>query len=438
MEHTQEFLQRRRFLMVVPLLGLPFVAMIFWALGGGKGIEQQQTVRQQAGINMNIPGANFSKADGNMNKLSIYEQAKLDSQKYEQDKRLDPYFQFATLEEAAGKEEKKESKLLGNKPRDLQTPGDSGPDEMDDNEIAVREKIQQLTQQLQRSAAPRLQESFAGDTLITPTASASPSEVDRLEALMENMQEGSQTDEEMREISQVLDKILDIQHPERVKERLNGIREKELVNVEAVEAAGETEYQTLLAAEPTAPPHDSVLFYGSQEDNAFYTLEEFVVADGIANAIEALIQGEQTIVSGGMVKLRLLSDLVIQKNTIPAGAFVYGTCSLNGERLKIDIKSVGHHTSIYPVNLKVYDLDGQEGLFVPGAITRDAAKNASSQMFQDVQLYSMDPSLAAQAASAGVQAASGLMSKKVKLVKFTVKSGYRVFLRDSRSTSPTI
>jgi conjugative transposon TraM protein len=436
MEHTEEFRQHRRFLMVVPLLVLPFVAMIFWALGGGKGI-QQQPERPQAGINMTLPGVNYSKVDGNMNKLSIYEQAKLDSQKYEQDKRLDPYFQFATLEQASGKDEKKESKLLGSKPKDPLQLHDTGKGPLDENEAAVREKLRQLTRHLQRSSAPPANEPSSVDTLLMPTTLGTSSEVDRLEALMENLQEDSGSDEEMREISQVLDKILDIQHPERVKERLKGIQENEQKNAKRVEAAGKADYQTLLSTEPVAPVNDSLL-YASQENNAFYTLDEFAIADGSTNAIEALIQGEQTIVSGGIVKLRLLSDLLIQKNTIPAGAFVYGICTVNGERLKIDIKSVAHHSSIYPVSLKVYDLDGQEGLFVPGAITRDAAKNASGQMFQDMQLYSMDPSLAAQAASAGVQAATGLMSKKAKLVKFTVKSGYRVFLRDSRSTSQNI
>lgn len=437
MEHTESFLQRRRFIMVVPLLALPFVAMIFWVLGGGKGIEPQ-TVRPQAGINMSLPGVNFSKVDGNMNKLSIYEQAKLDSQKYEQDKRLDPYFQFATLEEASGKDEEKESKLLGNKPRDPQTLRGPESEEMDENEVAVREKLQQLTRHLQNSTNQQVKEPSAVDTLVRPTPPGPASEVERLEALMENLHEDSQTDDEMREISQVLDKILDVQHPERVKERLKGMQAKELDDVKAVEVAGGAKYQTLLAALSGRELPDSLSANRPLEENAFYTLEEFAVADGVANAIEAIVQGEQTIVSGGMVKLRLSSDLVIQGNSIPAGTFVYGIGTVNGERLKVDIKSVGHNTSIYPVNLKVYDLDGQEGLFVPGAITRDAAKKASSQMLQDVQLYSMDPSLAAQAASAGVQAATGLMSKKAKLIKFTIKTGHQVFLRDGRSTSPTI
>lgn len=422
--------------MVAPALVLPFVAFIFWSLGGGKGIEQQ-TVRPQAGINMSIPGASFSKTEGSMNKLSIYEQAKLDSQKYEQDKRLDPYFQFATLEEATGKEEKKDTKLLGSKPLDPQVFPEGQDQPIDDNELAVREKLQQLTRHLQATAKEE-QKDAASDTLSVPRQTSTSSEVERLEALMENMQEDSQTDEEMKEISQMLDKILDIQHPERVAQRLKGTQPEEIENTKTVKSAGSAGYQTLLTAEAISPARDSLYAFAPSEENAFYTLDEFIIADGVANAIEAIVQGEQTIVSGGIVKLRLLSDLIIQQNTISAGTFVYGVCTVNGERLKIDVKSVGSESSIYPVNLKVYDLDGQEGLFVPGAITRDAAKNASSQMFQDVQVYSMDPSLAAQAASAGVQAATGLMSKKAKLVKFTVKSGYRVFLRDGRSTTSNL
>jgi hypothetical protein len=71
-----------------------------------------------------------------------------------------------------------------------------------------------------------------------------------------------------------------------------------------------------------------------------------------------------------------------------------------------------------------------EGIYVPGAITRDAAKQASSQSIQDVQLYSMDNSLGVQAATAGVEAVKGLLAKKAKLIKVTVKAGYQILLRD--------
>jgi hypothetical protein len=40
--------------------------------------------------------------------------------------------------------------------------------------------------------------------------------------------------------------------------------------------------------------------------------------------------------------------------------------------------------------------------------------------------------LGAQAASAGIDAAKGLIRKKAKLVKVTVKAGYRVLLKDEK------
>ena len=51
---------------------------------------------------------------------------------------------------------------------------------------------------------------------------------------------------------------------------------------------------------------------------------------------------------------------------------------------------------------------------------------------QGMQFMTMDQSIGAQAGAAGIQAAKGLFSKKVKLVRVTVKAGYRILLRDSR------
>lgn len=34
--HSPKFLRQRKFFMVLPLLVLPFMTLMFWALGGGK------------------------------------------------------------------------------------------------------------------------------------------------------------------------------------------------------------------------------------------------------------------------------------------------------------------------------------------------------------------------------------------------------------------
>ena len=39
--HSQKFLKQRKFFMVLPLLVIPFLVIIFAALGGGKGATGQ-------------------------------------------------------------------------------------------------------------------------------------------------------------------------------------------------------------------------------------------------------------------------------------------------------------------------------------------------------------------------------------------------------------
>jgi hypothetical protein len=45
----------------------------------------------------------------------------------------------------------------------------------------------------------------------------------------------------------------------------------------------------------------------------------------------------------------------------------------------------------------------------------------------------LNPSIGVQAASAGISAAKNLLSKKVRLIKVTVKAGYRVLLWDKNN-----
>ncbi len=46
-----------------------------------------------------------------------------------------------------------------------------------------------------------------------------------------------------------------------------------------------------------------------------------------------------------------------------------------------------------------------------------------------ISVPSLDPSLSMQAANAGISAAKNLLSKKIKLVKVTVKAGYKIWLK---------
>lgn len=435
---TDKFLQKRRFFMVLPLLVLPFLTMIFWALGGGQGTPAQASVIDFSGLNVTLPDAHFDEKEI-WDKMTLYEMAERDSARYEEARESDPYFDliaFKSQQELQPQLDtaKKSTKLI-----------DSFPNKeklvTDPNEERVNKKLQELYAEIKAPTAQpvtgnRQQATSSSDPQFT-------SDVDRLENMMEMMQDDGQADPEMQQIESVLEKILDIQHPERVKEKLKAIDHQSKANTLPVEVATDHENISLIGSNAFELPGslDTVslsealpVFAASQ--NGFFGLEDKTFReDQAGNSIEAIIHDTQELVAGSTVKMRLLNDIQIDGRLIPKDQFIYGMCSINGERLNIEISSIRTGNALLPVSLEGYDLDGLPGIYVPGAITRDAAKQASDDALQNIQLMSLDPSIGAQAAGAGIEAAKGLFSKKAKLTRVTVKAGYQIFLVDSSPTS---
>jgi len=128
-----------------------------------------------------------------------------------------------------------------------------------------------------------------------------------------------------------------------------------------------------------------------------------------------------------------LNDITVNGYFIPKDNSVFGIAKLSGERLTIEISSITFNNSVFAAHLEVYDLDGLAGIYVPGAISRDVAKQSANSSVQSMDYTSLDPSLGAQAATAGINAAKELFSKKVKLVRVTVKAGYKGLLKISNN-----
>lgn len=422
--HSEKFIQQRRFYMVLPLLVLPFVTMIFWALGGGQGTPVKAEPIK-SGLNLSLPGAHFDKEDELWDKFSLYEQAKRDSQRYEEARRNDPYYEVSLLKGNAAQDsvpgKSKLNPSLGVKDKYTQ---------ISEQEELINSKLGELTRQLNKPETTRAMDNPETKPLPSKTdPSPDNNDVARLEAMMQMMSAPSTADPEMQQIEGVLEKILDVQHPERIADKIKTQSLEHRRQVFPVQPAVEEDYISVFES---LPSRDSSVQVTSTSTNAFYRLDDAATApDESGNAIEAVVHDTQTLVAGATVRLRLLSDVYINGNLIQKDQFVYGTCSIAGERLTISINSIRDEHSLFPVSLKVFDLDGLEGIYIPGAITRDAAKKATSQSIQDMQLYSMDNSLGVQAATAGIEAAKGLFSKKAKLIKVTVKAGYQILLKDA-------
>lgn len=151
------------------------------------------------------------------------------------------------------------------------------------------------------------------------------------------------------------------------------------------------------------------------------------------NTIAACVQGDQTITDGQTVKLRLLEPMRVSGRVIPRNTLLVGAARLQGERLGIGITSLEHGGSIIPVELEVYDSDGQAGIFIPGSIEIDAAKEIGANMGSSLgSSINISTDAGAQLASdlgrGAIQGISQYISKRMRTVKVHLKSGYRVLL----------
>lgn len=419
------FLRKRKMMLVLPLLVLPFLTMAFWAMGGGKSGNKKPSQVQTQGLNLQLPNA-VIKDDKMADKMSFYDQSDRDSIKMAELIRNDPYFrkedslQSAYLNEleyiTESSAEKFNQSSITQQTGLKTTPYDRSGNPTEEKVIKKLAELNNIINQSENSALQNNNKEKYEDTENYSLGS----DVDRLESMMKVMSEkGNGNDPEIKQLENTLDKILDIQHPERVKDR---IKEKSLKTKETV--FGIT----------TVPKQENISLLDTGEEK-INNGSGFFELDGPSNeidnnAIQAVINENQVLVTGAVVKLRLVDNVYINGFLIPKGNFVFGIASLSAERLSIEINSIRCNNSIYPVKLEVYDIDGLPGIYIPGAITRDVAKQSMDNSLQLLELSTMDPSLKAQATAAGIDAAKTLITKKVKQVKVLVKAGYRVLLKD--------
>jgi len=402
------FLRKRKMLLVLPALVLPFITLAFWALGGGAGNRSQKPVTS-AGLNLQLPNAHF-KDDKSENKLSFYEQADEDSIKLGKEINNDPFLKG---------EGNKDSSFFHLTPASSNSSYNplTGEDYTDPNEKKVYQKLAQLNEQLNTSNIKNNSNEVKSSEA---TSSVNNEDGKRLNHLMQDMdKKDSVTDDpEMNQLNGMMDKILDIQHPERVKEKL---QEKNIENKRNIFPVNKEPIVSSISLLDTSvkQQNDSNGFFGLEDENNFKE----------QNAIEAVVHENQTLVDGAVIKLRILNDISINGNIIPKDNFVFGIASLSGERLQVEINSIRVGHSLFPVKLIVYDMDGLPGIYIPGAITRDVAKESLNNATQMMEVSSLDPSVKAQATTAGIDAVKTLLSKKTKLVKVTVKAGYKVLLK---------
>jgi len=429
-KQSPKMLRQRKFILVLPMLVLPFITLIFWSLGGGKVESTDAQPLKNKGFNMDLPDA-YLKDDKPLDKMSYYDQAASNSAKLGELMRNDPnYRKHNSLNIEIDGIPTEDVPVLVNytgKSTLMTSPYGSGISQ-DSNEAKVYRKLAELDEAMNWVDAPPIESADDVSKNRNENTQVNTSDIDRLEQMMQSMNQPQGEDPELQQLNGMLEKILDIQHPDRVQEKIRQTSETRKGQVFAVST---TSNETPLSLLDNRVGVNSTSINQSQQ-NGFYSLDESVPTVDTQNAVQAVIHETQTLVAGSTVKLRLTTDVYINGVLIPKDNFLFGEAMLNGERLGIKINNIYYQNSLFPVELSVYDMDGMHGIYIPRAITRDVAKQSADRTIQGIGLTTMDQSLGVQVASAGIEAARDLISKKVKLVKVTVKAGYQVLLRDEK------
>ena len=170
-----------------------------------------------------------------------------------------------------------------------------------------------------------------------------------------------------------------------------------------------------------------------KERNYLFQTAIGTVSQTDRNTISACVHNNQTVMDGQTVRFRLLEPMSVSGREIPRNALVVGTAKLQGERLSIIISSLEYRGSIIPVELSVYDTDGQAGIFIPGSMERNAAKEIAANMGTSVGSsvnISTDAGaqLAADLGKGLIQGTSQYFAKKMRTVKVHLKADYKVLL----------
>jgi len=425
MELNTKLKSKKNLLVAAGIFSLPVIAIVALLLNIMQRSEGGNPKTKEASqFNTHLPSPNLPKTD--KNKLEIYMQAQEDSLRHKREMENDPNVNPKTTTNPVQPFTRTPADPADtNLGRSLKNVRIKSLYE-DENEAKVNERTKKLYSILQ-SGYP--EGNAKKEITNSDVLALQDDRTAKLQRLMAEIQaKDTSSDPKMIQINNVLekgntvlDKLMAIQHPERVSQSISS-------------SSGTNKTYWVSSQPETSRSEDSnnIETYGQ---NGFYGLtDDFDSTENMSTSIEAVIHTTQTVTSGAIVKLRLLQDIYLGTTRIPANSFIYGPCSVNGERVTIQLSNAICNDRIYPVQLKVFDgTDGLEGVYVPGAISRDVVKENMGQSVSGLNLTTLDPSIGAQAAAAGIETAKNLMSRKIRLVKVTLKAGHVVILKNPDS-----
>lgn len=419
-KHPTDSLRRRRFLLVLPLLVLPFTTLLFWLMGGGQGSHGEARAPESSGINNTLPEASLS-SDPGRGKLGYYQQAATDSVKWRERLKKEAYA-FGDI--VQGKFPGQQGARAADTSQAITHRETGGYTTLATEQATAYRKLEQLQAMIADEPQGKMPGKGKGlPPSPRPAGSTKATDLARLEQLMQRLPENTNADPELLQLNGMLEKILDIQHPERVRDKLRQHSEESRGVVFPVVPVAQQVRVSVLLGEGAAQ---------DAEPGQFLAWEAPSAQAQAQTALVAVVHEKQTVTAGSTVKLRLTGEAFLSGVLLAKDSFVYGVASLQGERLLISVQGIRSQSALIPVALSVYDMDGLPGIRIPGGFKQDAAQESTERALGGIGLQVPHPSLELQAASTGMEAARSLLGKKARQVRVTVNAGYQVFLQNER------
>ncbi|WP_195369842.1 conjugative transposon protein TraM [Phocaeicola dorei] len=404
-ELTPQQVQQRRKMIVFPLMFLAFAGCMYLIFAPAD--KEDVNMENVGGFNADIP---LPAEDGIIaDKQKAYEQAMMNSKQQDKIQSLQD-FGFTTEEEAG--EPKPEIDLMPEEDPKPQRGGGASSQaayrdinrqlstfyetpEVDEEKEDLKRQVAELTGRLQQQQ------------------NAMPTTDDQMALLEKSYELAAKYMNDGGQVAQV---------------PVTGSIERKPDAV-AVQALRET---TVSGLQQPMSDADFIRAYSQPRNYGFNT----AVGTGYAmgkNTVAACIHQDQTLTDGQAVKLRLLEPMQAGNIVVPKNTLVAGTAKVQGERLDILVSSIEYAGNIIPVELAVFDTDGQKGLSVPSSMEQEAFNEAMANIGSGLGTSISFAQSAGQQVAMDVtrgllQGTSGYLAKKFRTVKVKLKAGYKVML----------
>lgn len=424
-ELTPQQIQQRKKLLVYPLMGLVFLASMYLIFAPSD--KDEAKVENVGGFNADIPQP---KGDGIISdKKTAYEQEQMENKQADKMRSLQD-FAFSLGEENGNGED---LTLIDDAPAKKPKTNviDFGADAPNNSRSSIRSS----------AAAYRDMNRQLGSFYETPKEDKEKEElkrqVEELTARLDAKENGAGSMDEqvalMEKSYELAAKYMNGQNTPLQTEQIAQVAPSATVqgkgNAAPVKAVSDG---TVSGLQQPMSNSEFIAEYGKPRNYGFNT----AVGSGYSmgkNTIRACIHNDQTLTDGQTVKLRLLEPLQAGNVIVPKNSLVSGSAKVQRERLDILVSSLEYAGNIIPVELAVYDSDGQKGLSVPSSLEQEAAKEAMANIGAGLGTSISFAQSAGQQVAMDItrglmQGGSQYLAKKFQTVKVHLKANYQVML----------